>query len=209
MHLNACKYGYISWALPAQNRVIYTSWIIGIYCREVTACPELLWLQFLSVRFIKVVSEVGKVWIDSWKSLWNKERFFQPAVTWSRQFDMDPHHSGSEQCSAFGNRNSNKPLPFLPAQFTGKIFWLVWRLGFLGFFSYVCLDKWMSVCVACMYEREEQKLLKVDLKKLVLHLLHLRLNSIINFTNLTWNFCTVFNETCTFNLEVQGCNHYF
>lgn len=197
MHLNGGKYCYISWALPAQNGVIYTSRIIGIYCREVTACSELLWLQFPSVGFIKVVtvaSEVGKIWIDSWKSLWNKERFFQPAVTWSSQFDMAPHHGRSEPCSAFENRKSNKPLPFLPAQFTGKIFWLVWRLGFLSFFCHVCLDKWMCVCV-CEKEREKEREMKVDLKKLVLHLLHLRLNSIINFTNLAWNFCTGFNET--------------
>lgn len=155
MHLNARKYCYISWALPAQNSVIYTSWIIGIYCREVTACSELLWLQFPSVGFIKVVtvaSGVGKVWIDSWRSLRNKERFFQPAVTWSSQFDMTPHHSRSEQCSAFENRNSNKPLPFLPAQFTGKIFWLVWRLGFLSFLP--CLFRWVNEWESvCVYER--------------------------------------------------------
>lgn len=100
----------------------------------------LLWAAVVAVlimgfiRVVTVASEVGKVWIDSWRSLWNKERFFQPAVTWSSQFDMAPHHSRSEQCSAFENRNSNKPLPFLPAQFTEKIFWLVWKLGFLGFF---------------------------------------------------------------------------
>lgn len=67
--------------------------------------------------------------------------------------------------------------------------------GIFRFFSHVCLDKWMCVCV---HEREEQKLLEVDLKKLVLHLLHLRLNSMINFANITWNFCTGFNETYTF-----------
>lgn len=38
----------------------------------------LLWPQFTTVGFIKVVTpvcQVGKVWIDSWKSLQDKERF--------------------------------------------------------------------------------------------------------------------------------------
>lgn len=87
-------------------------------------------LLFTSAGLTEVVG-ASKVWIDSWRSLQGKEMFSQPAVTWSSRFDMAPYHGRSEQCSIFRNRSSSKPLPFLPSQLTGKMFWLVWRLGFL------------------------------------------------------------------------------
>lgn len=136
MHLNAHKYCYISQALPVQTGVICTSSIVGIYCRKLPACSGLVWSQFTSVGFVKVVTpvcEVSKVRVDSLQSPQNKDMFLQPTVAWTRQFDMGPRHGRSKQCLVFENRNSNKPLPFLPSQFTGKIFWLVWRLELFFF----------------------------------------------------------------------------
>jgi len=62
----------------------------------------------------------------------------------------------------------------------------------------------------CVREREKQKLLKVNLKKLTsICFIRLRLDSIVSSTSLMCNTCTCFNETCTFSLEVQDYSHYF
>lgn len=133
---NAPKYWCISQALPVQTSVICTFWITWIYLREMSACSRLVGLHVVSeglIRAVIPVREVGKIQTDSLRSPQDKERFLQTPFPWSSQFDVAPHHGRSEHCSAFADRNSNKPLPFLPSLFTGKIFWLVWRLGFIFF----------------------------------------------------------------------------
>lgn len=128
-----CLHCSVSWLWGQSSPSPLRPYLAAPWGAWAHGCSSLLHavgLLFTSVELTEVVG-ASKVWIDSWRSLQGKETFSQPAVTWSSRFDTAPYHGRSEKCSIFRNRSSSKPLPFLSSQLTGKIFWLVWRLGFL------------------------------------------------------------------------------